>query len=59
MQTVYHAHTSAAAGMILAVKELVEGEIEPTGAVRTAGQQGAEHKAPREFVVVGSNVGSR
>lgn len=56
MQTVYHAHTPEAAGMILAVKELVEVENVPASAVRTAGQQRAERKAPRGFVVVGSKV---
>jgi large subunit ribosomal protein L30 len=59
MQTVYHAHTPEAAGMILAVKELVEVENVPASAVRTAGQQRAERKAPRGFVVVGSKVASR
>ncbi|KAI9435073.1 hypothetical protein H4582DRAFT_702191 [Lactarius indigo] len=59
MQTVYHLHTPEAAGMILAVKELVEVENVPASAVRTAGQQRAERKAPRGFVVVGSKVGSR
>ena len=59
MQTVYHAHTPEAAGMILAVKELVEVENVPASAVRTAGQQRAERKAPRGFVVVGSKVPSR
>ena len=54
MQTVYHPHTPEAAGMILAVKELVEVENVPASAVRTAGQQRAERKAPRGFVVVGS-----
>ena len=59
MQTVYHAHTPEAAGMILAVKELVEVENVPASAVRTAGQQRAERKATRGFVVVGSKVGLR
>lgn len=59
MQTVYHAHTPEAAGMILAVKELVEVDNVPASAVRTAGQQRAERKAPRGFVVVGSKLGSR
>ncbi len=59
MQTVYHTHTPEAVGMILAVKELVEVENVPASAVRTAGQQRAERKAPRGFVVVGSKVGSR
>jgi large subunit ribosomal protein L30 len=54
MQTVYHPHTPEAAGMILAVKELIEVENVPASAVRTAGQQRAERKAPRGFVVVGS-----
>ncbi|KAH9976127.1 hypothetical protein BGW80DRAFT_1117702, partial [Lactifluus volemus] len=54
MQTVYHPHTPEAAGMILAVKELVEVENVPSSAVRTAGQQRAERKAPRGFTVVGS-----
>jgi len=54
MQTVYHPHTPEAAGMILAVKELVEVQNVQAGAVRTAGQQRAERKAPRGFVVVGS-----
>jgi large subunit ribosomal protein L30 len=59
MQTVYHAHTPEAAGMILAVKELVEVENVPASAVRTAGQQRAERKAPRGFIVVGSKVASQ
>jgi large subunit ribosomal protein L30 len=59
MQTVYHAHTPEAAGMILAVKELVEVGNVPASAVRTAGQQRVERKATRGFVVVGSKVGSR
>jgi hypothetical protein len=46
MQTVYHAHTPEAAGMILVVKELVEVENVPASAVRTAEQQRAERKAP-------------
>lgn len=54
MQTVYHPHTPEAAGMILAVKELIEVENVPASAVRTAGQQRAERKAPRGFVVIGS-----
>lgn len=54
MQTVYHPHTPETAGMILAVKELVEVQNVPASAVRTAGQQRAERKAPRGFVVVGS-----
>lgn len=58
MQTVYHPHTPEAAGMILAVKELVEVENVPASAVRTAGQQRAERKAPRGFTVVGSKVGA-
>jgi large subunit ribosomal protein L30 len=58
MQTVYHPHTPEAAGMILAVKELVEVENVPSSAVRTAGQQRAERKAPRGFTVVGSKVGT-
>jgi len=58
MQTVYHPHTSEAAGMILAVKELVEVQNVPPSAVRTAGQQRAERKAPRGFFVVGSKVGA-
>src|SRR5216683_4503995 len=56
MQTVYHPHTPEAAGMILAVKELVEVQNVPSSAVRTAGQQRAERKAPRGFTVVGSKV---
>jgi len=59
MQTVYHAHTPETAGMILAVKELVEVENVPARAVRTAGQQRAERKSARGFVVVGSRVESR
>ncbi|KAH9010386.1 hypothetical protein EDB85DRAFT_2051115 [Lactarius pseudohatsudake] len=59
MQTVYHLHTPEAAGMILAVKELVEVENVPASAVRTAGQQRVERKAPRGFVVVGSRLGFR
>ena len=59
MQTVYRAHTPEAAGMILAVKELVEVGNVPASAVRTAGQQRAERKATRGYVVVGSKVGSR
>jgi large subunit ribosomal protein L30 len=59
MQTVYHTHTPEAAGMILAVKELVEVENVPASAVRTAGQQRAERKAPRGFVVVGSKIAFR
>jgi large subunit ribosomal protein L30 len=58
MQTVYHPHTSEAAGMILAVKELVEVQNVPASAVRTAGQQRAERKAPRGFTVVGSKAGA-
>jgi large subunit ribosomal protein L30 len=54
MQTVYHSHTPEAAGMILAVKELVEVQNVPASAVRTAGQQRKERKAQRGFVVVGS-----
>ena len=54
MQTVYHSHTPEAAGMILAVKELVEVQNVPASAVRTAGQQRKERKALRGFVVVGS-----
>ena len=59
MQTVYHAHTPEAAGMILAVKEMVEVGNVPASAVRTAGQRTAERKATRGYVVVGSKVGSR
>ncbi|KAF8263885.1 hypothetical protein EI94DRAFT_1739763, partial [Lactarius quietus] len=59
MQTVYHPHTPEAAGMILAVKELVEVENVPATAVRTAGQQRAERKSSRGFVVVGSRVGAK
>lgn len=59
MQTVYHAHTPEAAGMILAVKELVEVENVPASAVRTPGQQRVERKATRGFTVVGSKVGLR
>lgn len=59
MQTVYHLHTPEAAGMILAVKELVEVENVPASAVRTAGQQRVERKSPRGFVVVGSKLGLR
>ena len=59
MRTVYHAHTLEAAGMILAVKELVEVWNMPASAVRTAGQQRVEQKATRGFVVVGSKIGSR
>ena len=59
MQTVYHAHTPEAAGIILAVKELVEVGNVPASAVRTAGQQRAERKATRGYVVVGSKVGSQ
>lgn len=58
MQTVYHPHTPEAAGMILAVKELVEVQNVSASAVRTAGQQRAERKAPRGFTVVGSKVGA-
>ncbi|KAI9434297.1 hypothetical protein H4582DRAFT_1818700, partial [Lactarius indigo] len=59
MQTVYHLHTSEAAGMILlAVKELVEVENVPASAVRMAVQKRAERKALRGFVVVGSRVES-
>jgi large subunit ribosomal protein L30 len=58
MQTVYHPHTPEAAGMILVVKELVEVQNVPSSAVRTAGQQRAERKAPRGFSVVGSKVGA-
>jgi large subunit ribosomal protein L30 len=54
MQKVYHSHTPEAAGMILAVKELVEVENVPASAVRTAGQQRKERKAVRGYVVVGS-----
>lgn len=54
MQTVYHPHAPEAAGMILAVKELVEVQNVPASAVRTAGQQRKERKALRGFVVVGS-----
>jgi len=54
MQTVYHPHTPEAAGMILAVKELLEVQNVPASAVRTAGQQRKERKASRGFVVVGS-----
>lgn len=57
MQTVYHPHTQEAAGMILAVKELVEVQNVPSSAVRTAGQQRAERKALRGFTVVGSKIG--
>jgi large subunit ribosomal protein L30 len=57
MQTVYHPHTPEAAGMILAVKELVEVQNVPSSAVRTAGQQRAERKAPRGFTVVRSKLG--
>jgi large subunit ribosomal protein L30 len=58
MQTVYHAHTPEAAGMILAVKELVEVQNVPSSAVRTAGQQRAERKASRGFTVVRSKLGA-
>ncbi len=54
MQTVYHPYSPEAAGMILAVKELVEVQNVPAGVVRTAGQQRKERKASRGFVVVGS-----
>jgi len=57
MQTVYHPHTQESAGMILAVKELVEVQNVPSSAVRTAGQQRAERKALRGFTVVGSKMG--
>ena len=46
------------AGMILAVKELVEVENVTVSAVRTAEQQTAEREAPRGFVVVVSKVGA-
>ncbi|KAI9434302.1 hypothetical protein H4582DRAFT_1978646 [Lactarius indigo] len=59
MQTVYHLHTPEAAGMIRAVKELIKVENVAGSAVRTAGQQRVERKAPRGFVVVGLKVGSR
>ena len=39
MQTVYHAHTPEAVGVILAVKELIEVRNVPASAVRTAGQR--------------------
>jgi|SRR5712671_3030434 len=58
MQTVYHPHTPEAAGMVLAIKELVEVQNVPASAVRTAGQQRAERKSPRGYVVVGSKVGT-
>ncbi|KAI9434328.1 hypothetical protein H4582DRAFT_1799326, partial [Lactarius indigo] len=47
MQTVYHLHTPEAAGMIRAVKELIKVENVAGSAVRTAGQQRVERKAPR------------
>jgi large subunit ribosomal protein L30 len=56
MQTVYHPHTPEAAGMILAVKELVEVQNVSASAVRTAGQQRVERKAPRGFTVVRSRI---
>ncbi|KAI9462665.1 hypothetical protein F5148DRAFT_540625 [Russula earlei] len=56
MQTVYHPHSPEVAGMILAVKELVEVQNVPSSAVRTAGQQRAERRAPRGFTVVGSKI---
>ena len=59
MQVGYHAHTSEASGVILAVKELIKVVNVPANAVRTVGQQRAECKAPRAFVAVGSKVGSR
>ncbi|KAI0293498.1 hypothetical protein B0F90DRAFT_1822016 [Multifurca ochricompacta] len=58
MQTVYHLHTPETAGMILAVKELVDVQNVPASAVRTAGQQRAERKAPRGFTVVGTKIGT-
>jgi len=58
MQTVYHPHTAEAAGMILAVKELVDVGNVGAGEVRTAGQQRRERKAVRGFVVVGSKRAS-
>ncbi|KAF8501136.1 hypothetical protein F5888DRAFT_1583571, partial [Russula emetica] len=54
MQTVYHPHTLEAAGMILAVKELVEVQNVPASMVQMVGQQRKEQKALRGFVVVGS-----
>ena len=57
-QTVYKRHTPEAAGMILAVKELVEVENVPASAVRTQHEQTMERKAPRGFVVTGSKVGN-
>jgi large subunit ribosomal protein L30 len=59
MQTVYRTHTPEAAGMILAMKELVEVRNVLASAVRTAGQQRVERKATCGFVVVGWKVGSR
>ncbi|KAF8495284.1 hypothetical protein F5888DRAFT_1844076, partial [Russula emetica] len=54
MQTVYHPHTLEAAGMILAVKELVEVQNVPASMVQMVGQQRKERKALHGFVVVGS-----
>ena len=60
MQTAYHAHTPGAAGMTLAMKELVGGENVPrTYKGSAAGQQRGEGKAPRGFVVIGLKVGSQ
>ena len=42
MQTVHYSHTPEAAGMILAVKELVEVGNVSASAVRTVGQQRVE-----------------
>ncbi|KII84404.1 hypothetical protein PLICRDRAFT_364162 [Plicaturopsis crispa FD-325 SS-3] len=56
MQTVYHAHSPAAAGMILRVKELVEVENVPTSGVRTKEEMTRERRPPRGYAVKGQRA---
>jgi large subunit ribosomal protein L30 len=56
MQTVYHAHTSEAAGKILKVKELVEVENVPASAVRSQSEQRWERRASRGYSIAGSRM---
>ncbi|KIK82291.1 hypothetical protein PAXRUDRAFT_832300 [Paxillus rubicundulus Ve08.2h10] len=56
MQTVYHAHTSEAAGKILKVKELVEVENVPASAVRSQSAQRWERRASRGYSIAGSRM---
>jgi large subunit ribosomal protein L30 len=58
-QTVYHAHTPEAAGMVLRVKELVEVSNVRAADVRSAAEQKQERKASRGYVKEGTALGAK